>query len=98
MEKATTYTGGCILQYATVQYGGSGREAIVLNLSSPFIDNSVIADNDSSGISVIKSSLFISNCEIKNNSGRGISFAGDVSSTLTVNNCDIGGNSSYRKF
>ena len=87
------YTGGCILQYATVQYGGSGREAIVLNLSSPFIDNSVIADNDSGGISVIKNSPVISNCEIKDNSGSGISFAGDVSSTLTVKDSTISENS-----
>ena len=61
------YTGGCIIQYAIVQYGGSGKRAITTDRSSPFIDNSVITNNNGA-IYVNGDSPVISNCEIKNNS------------------------------
>jgi len=85
------YTGGCILQYATIQYGGSGSSAVTINNCSPFLDNSTIEENTGTGISVSAgSTLLISNCEIKSNSGGGISLG--VGSLSTIKNCVISKN------
>jgi len=51
------YTGGCVLQYTDIQYGGNVKPAVTINLSSPFIANSLIANNSNGGISITKSSL-----------------------------------------
>ena len=90
---ADTSAEECILRYTTVEYGGSVREVIAINSSSPSIDNSHIINNGNGGIYVAMGSPVISNCEIKDNLENGISFAGDENSTLTVDNCDISGNS-----
>ena len=90
---ADTSAEECILRYTTVEYGGSVREVIAINSSSPSIDNSRIINNNNGGIYVAMGSPVISNCEIKGNLENGISFSGDENSTLTVDNCDISGNS-----
>jgi hypothetical protein len=69
------YTGGCIIQYAIVEYGGSGGSVITIDASSPFLDNSTIENNAGAGISVTASLFLISNCQIRINSGGGINFS-----------------------
>ncbi|MBM3242012.1 hypothetical protein FJZ31_37550 [Candidatus Poribacteria bacterium] len=86
------YTGGCILQYADIQYGGSGKSAVTITLSSPFIADSFIALNSGGGIKIDKGSPVIRNCEIKNHNNSGISYSGDASSNPTVQKCIISEN------
>jgi len=91
-DPAGNWTGGSILQHTIIEYGGSAQPVIKISLSSPFIDNSLISQNSSTGISVTKGSLLISNCEIKSNSGAGISYGGDEDNILTIDNCIINDN------
>ena len=93
-DPSGNYTGGCIIQHAEIQYGGSGKPVVTINLSSPFIADSLIANNSGTGISITKGSPIISNCEVRNNSGNGIYSGGDGSTTLTVKNTKALDNSS----
>ena len=88
------YTGGCIIQHAIVEYGGSGSSVITINACSPFLDNSTIENNTGSGISVTASVSLISNCKIRINSGGGISLG--TGGNTTIKNCDISDNPSSR--
>ena len=51
-DDAGIYVGGSILQYCVVEYGGGGgvKGAIIVDSSSPFINQSIIRNNGSSGI------------------------------------------------
>jgi len=51
------YTGGCILEYCTVQYGGSGvRGVIWTDSASPLIDHCAVRHNGSSGVRAVGTS------------------------------------------
>ena len=88
------YTGGCILQYCTVEYGG-GAEGINgmirIESSSPFIDHCIIKDSVKSGIDIDSGSPNISFNTIENNSN-GIFL---INSNSIVNDNTIRNNSVF---
>jgi len=87
------YTGGCILQYVTVQYGGEGFNAgIKIATASPYIDHTTITQNKEHGINVTKGSPVFSHNEIKENYSRGINYTGGSGSVVTLKACTIRNN------
>ena len=71
------YTGGSILQYCVVEYGGSGDTiggAIETSDASPFIDHCTVRNNSDTGIygdGTDSVPIVISNCIITGNSATG---------------------------
>ncbi len=72
------YTGGSILWYCTVEYGGSGdtvRGAIETNDASPLIDRCIVRNNSHTGIygeGTDGAPIVISDCVVSGNSANGI--------------------------
>ena len=92
-DEEGNYLSGCILQYCTVEYGGSGdAPAVKIVSSSLFIDHCIIANNNSSGIYVDGGSAKITNNIITNNASTGI--YGDEFDELTINCNTISSNAS----
>ncbi|MBM3242075.1 T9SS type A sorting domain-containing protein [Candidatus Poribacteria bacterium] len=92
-DPSGNYTGGCIIQFADIKWGGSAKPVVTINLSSPFIADSLIANNYGNGVSIAKGSPVIRNCQIKNNSGSGVYYSGDLSTNPIIQDCVISGNS-----
>ena len=92
----TTYTGGCILEYCTIEYGSG----VLLNLGNPFINYCTVRymdgigiqmdshDNSSNGSSIIR----ITNNTIHNNT-KGIKTYGY--GTVTIDNNTVNNNTDY---
>ncbi|MCH7762735.1 MAG: right-handed parallel beta-helix repeat-containing protein, partial [Candidatus Marinimicrobia bacterium] len=91
------YTGGSILQYCKVFYGGgSGANgAIQLDSATPFIDHCEIKNNGQRGIYAnnLSGVLKITNSTIIDNSNSGIYTSGD---TVIISNNTIDNNSANR--
>ncbi len=92
------YTGGSILQYATVEYAGtagtSSFPAIKLTSSSPFLDNLTVQNNISDGISGgSNTTLRVTNSTITDNGG---SFGITVSGSSSGGDLQIVGNTVSR--
>jgi len=88
------YTGGCILEHTTVQYGGSGNYAIKVNLASPYF-NACTVQNNKGGMSIVGGTSRLNNCMVKNNSGfnDGGGLYVTSSSNITITNSTISSNS-----
>lgn len=94
------YLRGSILQYATVEYGGSGDGAVVVNAGAPFIDHCWIRDNRGNGIfkqvniNVTEGAdTRITNNRVENNSAHGVHFGNGGTGTVSGN--EIIGNGLY---
>ncbi|MHC4501366.1 MAG: right-handed parallel beta-helix repeat-containing protein, partial [Planctomycetota bacterium] len=100
------YTGGCIIEYAIVEYGGGGTVdstatvssgAIQAIFSSPLIRNSVIKNSATAGIHVDNGGPKIESNTISNNS-TGVSTTDGLYSvydSLLISNSTIQSNSEY---
>jgi predicted outer membrane repeat protein len=97
-DPSGNYTGGCILQFADIQWGGSGKPVLTIDNSSPFIADSLVANNSNYGISITNGSPVIKNCQIKNHSNSGIYYSGDGSTNPIIQNSTISGNSVWDAF
>ncbi|MEM7112422.1 MAG: right-handed parallel beta-helix repeat-containing protein [Chloroflexota bacterium] len=92
-------SGGSILDYVTVEYGGSGLECgswnnlqgnIIVTVDGVTIENSTIAESSSYGIHVRDGDATIRNSEIKDNGNYGIySYSGG---TVVIDGNDISEN------
>jgi len=88
-DASENYTGGCIIQYSDIKYGGSSNPAVTISSSSPFIADSLITRSSTNGISITNGSPIIENCIIRGNRDSGISYSGDQSSTPRIQDCTI---------
>ncbi|MEK7214492.1 MAG: right-handed parallel beta-helix repeat-containing protein, partial [Chloroflexota bacterium] len=86
-DASGNYTGGSILEYATVEYAGGGvapQPAVSIDLAAPFIARSTIRNNLTGGIRVINGTgsgnitIRILQNLISNNGGTGVSVAGNA--------------------
>ena len=87
----TTYTGGCILEYCTIEYGSG----VLLNLGNPFINYCTIKYNNGIGIRHDingNATIRITNNTINNNWG-GIFTQGY--GTVTIDNNTVNNNTDY---
>ena len=91
----TTYTGGCILEYCTIEYGSG----VLLNLGNPFINYCTIKHNNGIGIQMNShdtnngnATIRITNNTINNNSG-GIWTLGY--GTVTIDNNTVNNNTDH---
>jgi parallel beta-helix repeat protein len=96
------YIGGCILQYAVVEYAGgtsvSNNGVIRIEGSSPFIDHSVIRNSGAAGVSAWSNSTScITGNTIASNSGDGIQLSNSnvFTSAFTIGNNTITNNTGY---
>lgn len=87
------YTGGSILQYATVEYAGSASNnpgAIVTNLASPYIDHVTVRYSGQNGLSLSQGHPRVTNSLITESVGHGIDAAA-VSSLIAGNTIEKSG-------
>ncbi|MBN2238611.1 MAG: carboxypeptidase regulatory-like domain-containing protein [Dehalococcoidales bacterium] len=94
------YTGGSILQYCSVGYGGDGENVdgvILIDAASPYIDHCSIHHSSKDGIHVNNTTdaIKIQNCNIANNECNGI-YGGEgfdgTGGGATITNCTINDN------
>jgi len=76
-DEEGNYTGGCIIQYAVIEYAGgagvSNNGALRIETSAPFIDHNTIRDNQVAGIRIWGNGApRITNNAITGNSGNAI--------------------------
>jgi len=87
---ANQYVSGSILEYVTVEYAGSGTwPAVYAEKSSPFLNHCQIRHNSYYGIRVNGQStpyINITNCEVWENSSRGIVIENGMGHRLLNNN------------
>ena len=109
-DEKGNYLSGSIMQYCTVEYGGSGIAALKIESAAPFIDNCIIEKNRAPGIYISEGSPKITNSAITDNSisissnayGGGIYVKGEgiiISDNIIANNSisAVSGYHRYRK-